>query len=78
MWCIAICVIYCAYVGVFVGGPANLISSAISADLGKQVAICLCFTIYCMIGTVFKLDGFYGLFYANSNSFTIYVIDNTE
>ena len=28
---------YMVYLGVFVGGPANLISSAISADLGKQV-----------------------------------------
>ena len=28
---------YMVYSGIFVGGPANLISSAISADLGKQV-----------------------------------------
>ena len=29
-------------VGIFVSGPANLISSAISADLGKQVCTYVC------------------------------------
>ena len=28
----------CIFIGVFIGGPANLESSAISADLGKQVS----------------------------------------
>ena len=30
------------FVGFWIGGPANLISSAISADLGRQVSCVFC------------------------------------
>ena len=34
------------HVGIFVGGPANLISSAISADLGKEVRVYAIWNMY--------------------------------